>query len=352
MSANVRLTVNGKPVAAAPGETLMNAALSGGIVLPQDCCAGRCGTCRVDVVSGKVDAQGTLEDGSVLACLARLEGDAEIRFEPQPVAIRSGGTVTSVRDLAGEIVEVVIEVTKPIPYLPGQYVKVEFAGLPPRDYSPTLTLDSLREINEIVLHIRRMDEGIVSSAMGEAIAPGRKVKVRGPFGHAFLRQGAGRIVLVSTGTGFAPVWSIAVAARLGQPHRPLTIVASARDPRNLYMRPALDWLAKHGVSDIVLAASGAAPMPPARHGRAVDFLPPFGPKDTVYAFGAPEMIEEVKRRARTAGARCYADPFLPSTAELPLRLKIARFFTGRPRKTSPVHAQLDELASSLRRNSG
>jgi NAD(P)H-flavin reductase/ferredoxin len=352
MSSNARLTVNGKTIAATGGQTLMDAALAGGIVLPQDCCTGQCGTCRVDIIAGGVDAQGTAEDGSVLACLARLEGDATITFEPQPVAMKTGGTVRQVRDLAGEIVEVVIELTKPIPYLPGQYVKVEFAGFPSRDYSPTLTLDTLREINEIVLHIRRMDDGIVSAALGTGIAAGRKVKVRGPFGHAFLRQGQGRIVLVSTGTGFAPIWSIAVAARLGQPHRPLVIVASARDPRNLYMRPALDWLAKHGVNDIVLAASGAAPLPPARHGRAVDFLPAFGPEDTVYACGAPEMVDEVKRRARAAGARCYADPFLPSSAELPLRMKIARFFTGKPRPASPVHAQLDELATSLKRNSG
>jgi hypothetical protein len=45
------------------------------------------------------------------------------------------------------------------------------------------------------------------------------------------------------------------------------LVASARDPRNLYMRPAIDWLAKHGVSGASLAASGASPLPPARHGR-------------------------------------------------------------------------------------
>ena len=47
------------------------------------------------------------------------------------------------------------------------------------------------------------EDGIVSSALGHAIAPGKKVKIRGPFGHAFLRQGEGRIILVSTGTGLS-----------------------------------------------------------------------------------------------------------------------------------------------------
>ena len=349
MSGTSRLTINGKTISAPTGTTLIEAGLQGGIVVPQDCCTGQCGTCRVDVLSGAVDAAGTEERGSVLACQARLTGDAEIRYELVPTVMKTAGTVTSVRDLAGEIVEVIVEVTKSVPYLPGQYVKVEFAGFPARDYSPTLTLDGLREINQLVFHIRRMEDGIVSSALGSGIKPGRKVKVRGPFGHAFLRHGEGRIVLVSTGTGFAPVWSIAVAARLGQPHRPVSLVASTRDPRNLYMRPAVDWLVKQGVSDITLTASGANPLPPARHGRALSFLPSLNASDTVYACGAPEMVNEVKRIALAAGAQCYADPFLPSGGDLPLGMRIKRFFTGAPKKASPVHAQIESLAANLSR---
>jgi naphthalene 1,2-dioxygenase ferredoxin reductase component len=347
MSGTVRLTVNGKTVSATSGQTLIDAGLAGGVVIPQDCCTGQCGTCRVDLLGGSVDPAGTEEAGTVLACQARLAGDAEIRFEPQPVAMKTGGVVTSVRELGGEIIEVIVEVTRPVPYLPGQYVKVEFAGFPSRDYSPSLQLDGLREINQLVFHIRRMDDGIVSSALGSGIAAGRKVKVRGPFGNAFLRQGNGRIVLISTGTGFAPVWAIAIAARLGQPHRPLHLIASARDPRNLYMRPAFDWLAKHGVTHLLLTASGANPMPPARSGRAIEFLPPLTPDDTVYACGAVEMVEEVKRIALQAGAKVYADPFLPSGTDVPLRMKIARFFTGKSKKSSPVHEQIEALSASL-----
>ncbi len=350
MSGTTRLTINGKAVSATPGMTLIDAGLQGGIVIPQDCCTGQCGTCRVDLVSGAVDAAGTEEAGSVLACQARVTGNAEIRFEPMPLAMKTAGVVRAVNELSGEIVEVVVEVTRPVPYLPGQYVKVEFAGFPSRDYSPTLTLDGLREINQLIFHIRRMDDGIVSAALGTAIAPGRKVKVRGPFGHAFLRQGEGRIVLISTGTGFAPAWSIAVAARLGQPHRPVTVIASARDPRNLYMRPACDWLAKQGVTEIILTASGANPLPPARHGRATAFLPALNPSDTVYACGAPEMVDVVKTVALAAGAKFFADPFLPSSNDVPLKMKIMNFLTGRPKKTSPVHAQIEALASSLGRN--
>jgi 3-phenylpropionate/trans-cinnamate dioxygenase ferredoxin reductase subunit len=347
MGGNRRLTINGKTIEAAEGATLIEAGLSAGIVVPQDCCTGQCETCRVDILSGEIDDAGTAEDGTVLACQARVKGDAAIRFDPVPLAIKTGGRVSAVRQLGGEIIEVVVEVAKPVPYLPGQYVKVAFAGFPERDYSPTLTLDGLREINQLIFHIRKMEDGIVSSELGGKIAPGKKVAVRGPFGNAHLRQGDGRIVLVSSGTGFAPNWSIAVAARLGQPHRPVHLIASARDPRNLYMRPALDWLARQGVSEAVLTASGANPLPPARFGRAIEHLPALQKSDTVYAAGAVEMVEAVKVIARRAGAKCYADPFLPSGNDMPLRMKIVRFLTGQRTRTSPVHAQIDSLAAEL-----
>lgn len=350
MRGTAHLTINGKTVSANIGMSLLEAGLQGGIAMPKDCCSGDCGTCRVDVLSGTVDPAGMEEAGSVLACQARLTGDAEIRFDPVPIPMKTAAVVRSVRDLAGEIVEVILEVTKPIPYLPGQYVKVEFAGFPARNYCPTLTLDGLREIHQLVFHIRRMEDGVVASALGTAIAPGRKVKVHGPFGHAFLRRGEGRIVLVSTGTGFAPVWSIAVAARLGQPHRPVTLVASVRDPRNLYMRPALDWLAKQGVTNMTLTASGANPLPPARHGRAIAFLPLLRTSDTVYACGDAGMIGEVREIALATGAKFYAQPFLPAVDAVPLRTKLVQFLTGKPKKNSPVHAQIEALSASLSRD--
>lgn len=352
MSGKSRLTINGKSVNATLGTTLLEAGLQAGLVIPQDCCTGQCETCRVDVLSGSVDALGTAEGNTVLACQARVTGDLEIHFDPVPLEMKTAGTVKSIRELGGEIVEVTVEVNKSVPYLPGQYVKVEFAGFPARDYSPTLTLDGLREINELIFHIRRMDDGIVSGAIGTEIAPGKKVKVRGPFGHAHLRQGEGRIILISTGTGFAPNWSIAVAARLGQPHRPLTVIASARDPRNLYMRPAMDWLAKQGVTEVILAASGANPMPPARHGRATNFLPQLNASDTVYVAGSVEMVSYVRELALKAGAKCYADPFLPSNNQPTLRMKLARIFSGSPKKASPVHSQIEALTANLGRQKG
>ncbi len=342
MSGTARLTINGTTLNAPLGQTVLEAALAVGLAMPRDCCAGQCGTCRCEMIAGTCDDAGTLERDTVLACQARLTGDAEFRFEPMPLEMKTGGELRALRPLGGDILELVLRVNKPVPYLPGQYVKVQFSGFPERDYSPTLTLDGLREIDEIILHIRRYESGVVSAALGTLIKPGARFKLRGPFGHAFLRQGEGRLVMVSSGTGFAPLWAMAVAARLGQPWRELCVIASARDPHNLYMRSAIDWLVRQGVQALTLCASGASPLPPARHGRAASFLPRLTPQDNVYACGAPDMVAAIKARAQAAGAACYDDSFHAAMpAKEPLTRKLFNLIIPRPR--SPVHSSLSRL---------
>jgi hypothetical protein len=50
-------------------------------------------------------------------------------------------------------------------------------------------------------------------------------------------------VLVASGTGFAPMWSVAVAAIMEQPQREMVFIVQARSVRSLYMHAALCRLA-------------------------------------------------------------------------------------------------------------
>ncbi len=84
MATHSSLLVNGKEIKAAPGEILLEAALSGRIVIPHDCCTGQCDSCRVRVYAGEVDARGTAKADTVLACQARVTGDAVIEFDAVP----------------------------------------------------------------------------------------------------------------------------------------------------------------------------------------------------------------------------------------------------------------------------
>lgn len=342
------LTIRDRKVVAKIGTPLMDAIRSAGLAMPQDCGSGACEACRVRIPSGDVDDQGSRCGSSVLACKARVEGDAVIALDPMPLEMKTSGVIRAVRLLAPDIAELEVEVFKPVPYLPGQSVRLSTPGLPERSLCPTLSLEGLRALECLVFHIRIHEGGGFSAALGKTLAPGRKVSIKGPYGAGFLRAGQGRIVLVSSGVGFAPIWSIAVAARLGQPHRPVMLIASAHDPRHLYMRPALEWLAKHGVEQLVLASSGACPMPPARHARAVDCLPALSAGDAVYVAGYPDMVRAVQMKAAAMGAEVYATPFL--AAQEPARItagkpapgsllgnSIARFFSARPERM-PQHA--------------
>src|SRR5215212_8146800 len=309
------LVINGKTVKANRGETLVDAGLSGCVAIPHDCNSGQCETCRVNVVSGQVDDCGTAEKGTVLACQAKVIGTAAITFDHVADVAKRSGLVTGIATLTSDIVEVTVLLGTPIDMRPGQYLSVKFAGFPARELSPTVRQDGSAAPGELVFHIRRYPGGVVSTQVGATIKPGHRVQVRGPFGNAFLRDGDGPIVLIGGGTGWAPIWSVAAAARRQQRHRELIVIAGSRDAEGLYMRRSLDWLIDDGVREIITTAEvGAAD--PVRRGRPTHYLPSLGPEDTVYVAGPPPLVDAIKLKSRVAAARCYADPFLPNAQPL------------------------------------
>src|SRR5882762_6293461 len=114
MSGSFDLVINGKTVKADGGETLIDAGLSGWVAIPHDCCSGQCETCRVSVVSGRVDDRGTAEKGTVLACQAKVIGNAEITFEDVPGVGKPSGVVTGIAPVADELVEGNLTLSSPL----------------------------------------------------------------------------------------------------------------------------------------------------------------------------------------------------------------------------------------------
>ncbi|HEX7073168.1 MAG TPA: ferredoxin--NAD(+) reductase, partial [Hyphomicrobiaceae bacterium] len=122
-----------------------------------------------------------------------------------------------------------------------------------------------------------------------------------------------RLILVATNTGFAPIWSIAVAALRENPHRMMMIIAGGRTVESLYMAPALVQLARFpNVLVIPVCSTPQTVSSAVQLGRPTDFLPNLLPSDVLYVCGAPRMVDSVKMIAARAGATCYTDPFLPS----------------------------------------
>ena len=162
----VNLTINGKQIDASPGETLIDAALGGWMIIPHDCRSGQCESCRVTVVSGSVDDHGTSDGHTVLACQATVTGDASIEFDELPAPQKASGSVTEINPLSHDVVEVVVSMQSVLDYRPGQYVRLKFAGFPAREYSPTFRMDGTSRDDQMVFHVRCLPDGRVSSEIG------------------------------------------------------------------------------------------------------------------------------------------------------------------------------------------
>jgi len=309
-----KITVNNESFIANVGDLLLDGAIMNGVELPHDCRTGICGTCRVRLVEGKVF--GGDEDGSdtIHACQARIVSDLTIVTEPVPEPVSVPAQITHLSRLAPDVVGATIEVEKPFKYLPGQYCNVQFRGFPSRCYSPTYPLQGGPNPHLLHFHIRQLPDGAVSPSLGTTIRVGHRVRLTGPHGSAFFRPNhQGGTLLVSGGTGFAPMWSIATAAITERPGRELIFVVAARDLPSFYMHGALCRLAPFPNVTIVPVVTEPQNVSNAfRSGLPTEHLPILSPDDIVYTSGAPGLTDQVARAAKAAGARCYSDPFTSS----------------------------------------
>jgi NAD(P)H-flavin reductase/ferredoxin len=315
MARTHQITINGHSFSARGGELLLDAALSNGIDLPHDCRAGHCGTCCVRLVSGEVRGGQGSDPGIVHACQCRIVGDAVIEKDRQSSVRSVDGVLGSLRALSRDVVEVGIQTDRALPCLAGQYAQVRFKGYPSRPFSITHPWGSNPDSRTVWFHIRRMKDGRVTSSLGQHIKPGHRVTLIGPYGAAHFRPNLdSRLILVATNTGFAPIWSIAVAALRENPHRRMIVIAGGRTLESLYMAPALVQLSGFpNVLVVSVCSTLQTAFPAVQQGRPTSYLPHLQPSDVLYACGAPGMVESVKSIAAQSGVVCYADPFLATT---------------------------------------
>jgi NAD(P)H-flavin reductase/ferredoxin len=309
-----KVWINGEELSAKPGDLLLDIALVNGIELPHDCRSGYCGTCQVRVVAGRCLGAPASNPHVVHACQTRIISDLHVVAERVPEITEVSGVVANLVDIAADVLEVCVESPHPLTYLPGQYLSVQFRGFPARHYSPTVPLDWPTDPDLLRFHVRCLPNGRVSAALGRTIHRGHRVKMTGPFGSAYFQPNdRGRLVLISSGTGFAPIWAIAEAAIREKPARELILIAGARDLDSLYMIPALCRLALFPRVTIIPTAAAHQTITPAVHlGQPSNYLPPLSPRDVVYVAGGPSLVKTVAQIAQASGALCFSDPFLPT----------------------------------------
>ena len=238
MAKTCTVAVNGQTFKAKAGDVLLDAALVNGINISHDCRSGVCGSCLTKVVRGSTILGETAVPGMVHACQARILSDLDIESEEVPEISFADAHVGALRRLAPDVVEVTVEPERRLRYLPGQYFNFKFGGFPARSYSPTRPLRGRPRPQSLTLQVRRHERGQVSSQIGREIRAGHPVAIEGPFGSAFFREGkTARLILASSGTGFAPIWSIACAALRENPLRKILVIAGVAHGRSdLYER--------------------------------------------------------------------------------------------------------------------
>ena len=183
-----------------------------------------------------------------------------------------------------------------------------------------------------------------------AIASGCPVRSAAHFTGANID---GRVVLVASGTGFAPMWAIAAAAITERPQRELTFVVATPKLQSFYMHGALCRLARFPNVTIVPVVSEPQNVSFAhRGGRPIDYLPDLSPEDIVYTAGAPAMTDAVAKIARRGGRQMLHRPVCRTPARTTRRAdgacrRLARRFQKEPRNCMPLSGVAGGAAANL-----
>jgi CDP-4-dehydro-6-deoxyglucose reductase len=175
------------------------------------------------------------------------------------------------------------------------------------------------------LHVRRVNGGgfterlfgAAAGAQGE-LTVGSLLRIEGPVGQFSYRDGAGPVLMVAGGTGFAPLKSMLRHMLENGIRREVHLYWGARHQRDLYEEAQmLAWLQRHPQLKYTAVLS-AATLTEATHTR-VGFVHEAVLADhadlssfEVYAAGPPAMIEAMRASFPRHGLepeRLYFDSF-------------------------------------------
>lgn len=256
MSFNVSVQPSGRSFSANAGETLLAAAIRQGVGLPYGCKDGACGSCKCKKLEGSVTHTAhqlkalTPEEeasGLILSCCAVAHSDVVIEsrqvtdesaFPIKKMPVR----VASLNRLSHDVMAVRLQLpaSDVFKYHAGQYVEFLLAGGDRRAYSMANAPHTQTDAPGVELHIRHMPGGKFTGHVFSAMKEKEILRIEGPFGSFFLREESSKpIVLLSSGTGFAPVKAMIEHMQHKGITRPAVLYWGARRPADLYMN---DWV--------------------------------------------------------------------------------------------------------------
>ena len=333
MTHRVTLQPSGHSYEVDEGKSVLQAGLDAGYMLPYSCRAGVCRTCRGTILEGKVDYGAVhatyLPDsdkakGYALLCQAKPLSDltVEVRevhgVRPRIIPCRVERLDKPAPDVA--VIGLRLPMNENFRFLAGQYIDLLLKEGRRRSYS-LATKPEPGGVTALEIHVRHTPGGAFTDHAFTKLKVRVLLRFEGPLGSFYLREESDKpIVMVASGTGFAPIKSIcelALEKNLVE-KRPITLYWGCRIKRDLYMLDVAQAWERPGFKFIpVLSEPSAECQWTGRTGfvhRAVmqDFPDLSGAQ--VYACGAPIVIESARRDfsalCRLPVEEFYADSFL------------------------------------------
>ena len=334
-SPNFSVTVqpSGRTFRVAEGETVLAAGISQGIGLPYGCKDGACGSCKCRMLSGKVHhsqhqrkALSAEEEaqGLVLTCCAVAESDVVLESrqvsELGALPIKKMPTrVTTLQRVSDDVMVIQLQLpaNDSFAFRAGQYIEFILRDGARRSYSMA---NAPGEGNSLELHLRHMPGGRFTDHVFGAMKEKEILRMEGPFGSFFLREDSDKpIVMLASGTGFAPIKSLLEHMQAKNLARPTTLYWGGRRPGDLYLDgwlraqlPRMPWLRYVPVVSDALPEDAWAGRSGWVHRAVLDDLPNLSAYQ-VYACGAPIVVESAREdfcaQASLPPEEFYADAF-------------------------------------------
>ncbi|TFV92766.1 CDP-6-deoxy-delta-3,4-glucoseen reductase [Oxalobacteraceae bacterium OM1] len=333
MTFQVTVQPSGRQFTCDEGETVLGAAIRQGVGLPYGCKNGACGSCKGKLLEGTVElgphqAKALMpaeqEKGYTLFCSARPQSDIVIEAREVlgvgEIPVKKLPTRVAKLDRVADDVMVValqLPANERLQYKAGQYIEFLLKDGKRRSYS----MANAPHLDEhITLHVRHMPGGVFTDFVFGTMKERDILRFEGPLGTFFLREESTKpMILLASGTGFAPIKAIVEQAIHNKTTRPMVLYWGGRRPKDLYMNALCEeWARTLPNFSYVPVISNAEPEDGwtgrsgfVHHAVMADILDMSGHQ--VYACGAPAMVDAAKRdfsaQCQLPPEEFYADSF-------------------------------------------
>ncbi len=341
MTHQVTIRNTGHQFAAQDGESILQAALNAGLVLPYGCRDGACGSCKGKLIEGRIDygrysekalPPAEREQGSALFCQAKPLTDVVIEARE----VRKAGDI-QVRKLPARVQKIEraaddamilylkLPANERLMFLPGQYIDILLKDGTRRSFSMA---NAPHDDEFVQLHVRHVPGGSFTDHVFKTMKERDIMRFEGPFGTFFLREESEKpCVFVASGTGFAPIKAVIEAAFKKALSRPMTLYWGARRPKDLYLNALPErWVAEHPGFKYVPVVSDALPEDVWKgrtgfvHRAVMEDFPDLSGSQ-VYACGVPIMVDSARRdfvqKCRLPENEFFADSFTTAADKAP-----------------------------------